>query len=176
MREAIIREVEQFLYREARLLDERRFHDWLALFTEDVRYWMPGRTSRYPVTSKAIGILDHERYDAEELSKAGELAIFDETKEHTAGPYCAPGYRHGLGRGFRPRARAISSPTSRSKMEIRRQSCGCSRITSFTEPGPKPSRTSILAGARTCSETSTAHGRSPAARLSWTRTSCWPRT
>ena len=81
MREEIIREVEQFLYREARLLDERRFHDWLALFTEDVRYWMPGRTSRYPVTSKAIGILDHERYDAEELSKAGELAIFDETKE-----------------------------------------------------------------------------------------------
>jgi len=24
----LIREVEQFLYREARLLDERRFHDW----------------------------------------------------------------------------------------------------------------------------------------------------
>ena len=30
----IIRGVEQFLYREARLLDERRFHDWLELFTE----------------------------------------------------------------------------------------------------------------------------------------------
>jgi 3-phenylpropionate/cinnamic acid dioxygenase small subunit len=25
----LIREVEQFLYREARLLDERRFHQWL---------------------------------------------------------------------------------------------------------------------------------------------------
>jgi 3-phenylpropionate/cinnamic acid dioxygenase small subunit len=38
MREEIIREVEQFLYREARLLDERRFHEWLELLTEDIRY------------------------------------------------------------------------------------------------------------------------------------------
>ena len=81
MRAEITYEVEQFLYREARLLDERRLHEWLELFTEDVRYWMPGRTSRYPVASKAIGILDPERYEADELSKDGELAIFDETKE-----------------------------------------------------------------------------------------------
>jgi hypothetical protein len=27
--EALIRSVEQFLYREARLLDDRRFHEWL---------------------------------------------------------------------------------------------------------------------------------------------------
>jgi len=29
----VLRSVEQFLYREARLLDERRFHEWLQLFT-----------------------------------------------------------------------------------------------------------------------------------------------
>ena len=34
-------EVERFLYHEARLLDNLRFHDWLALFTEDTRYRMP---------------------------------------------------------------------------------------------------------------------------------------
>jgi 3-phenylpropionate/cinnamic acid dioxygenase small subunit len=34
-------EVEQFLYREARLLDERRLADWLALFTDDATYAMP---------------------------------------------------------------------------------------------------------------------------------------
>ena len=33
----VVRAVEQFLYREARLLDERRFHDWLDLFTDDLR-------------------------------------------------------------------------------------------------------------------------------------------
>src|SRR5262249_55241252 len=36
-------EVEEFLYREAELLDERRFEEWLALFTEDAHYWMPMR-------------------------------------------------------------------------------------------------------------------------------------
>ncbi len=36
-------EIEQFLYREARLLDERRFHEWLDLLTDDVFYWMPVR-------------------------------------------------------------------------------------------------------------------------------------
>jgi biphenyl 2,3-dioxygenase beta subunit len=80
MREEVRREVEQFLYREARLLDERRLHEWVELFTEDARYWMSGRASRYPVASKAIGILDHDRYSEEELAKEDELAIFDETK------------------------------------------------------------------------------------------------
>jgi 3-phenylpropionate/cinnamic acid dioxygenase small subunit len=32
---------EQFLIHEARLLDERRFRDWMALFTEDGSYWVP---------------------------------------------------------------------------------------------------------------------------------------
>ena len=38
-------EVEQLLYREARLLDSGRFHEWLELFTDDVRYWVPIRES-----------------------------------------------------------------------------------------------------------------------------------
>ncbi len=62
----LLREVEQFLYHEARLLDERRFHDWIELFTEDVHYWMPTRSSRY------LNDLEHE------LSKPGELAWFDD--------------------------------------------------------------------------------------------------
>ncbi len=38
--------VQQFLYREARLLDERRFDEWFELFTEDCLYWMPTRYNR----------------------------------------------------------------------------------------------------------------------------------
>src|SRR5262245_62515107 len=34
MRQNIIHEVKQFLYHEARLLDERRFHEWLELLTD----------------------------------------------------------------------------------------------------------------------------------------------
>ena len=61
MDDGIIREIERFLYREARLLDERRFHEWLELLTEDVRYWMGSRSNRYPRSSKAIAILDETK-------------------------------------------------------------------------------------------------------------------
>jgi 3-phenylpropionate/cinnamic acid dioxygenase small subunit len=36
-------EIEQFLFREAWLLDKHRFHEWLALFADDAHYWMPAR-------------------------------------------------------------------------------------------------------------------------------------
>lgn len=35
--------VERFLYRQAEILDEARWDDWLALFAEDGHYWMPAR-------------------------------------------------------------------------------------------------------------------------------------
>lgn len=38
-----VREIEAFLFHEARLLDERRFEDWLALFTETAWYWVPSQ-------------------------------------------------------------------------------------------------------------------------------------
>jgi 3-phenylpropionate/cinnamic acid dioxygenase small subunit len=81
MRDEVIREVEQFLYREARLLDERRFHEWLDLFTDDVHYWMGARSNRYPRTSKAISILSPNRYVEDNKTQANELSILDETKE-----------------------------------------------------------------------------------------------
>ena len=34
-------DVEALLYREARLLDENRLEEWLALFTHDAVYWVP---------------------------------------------------------------------------------------------------------------------------------------
>ena len=36
-------EVEELLFHEAELLDERRFAEWLDLLTDDIRYWMPMR-------------------------------------------------------------------------------------------------------------------------------------
>ena len=79
MADELLREVEQFLYREARLLDERRFHEWLELLTDDIRYWMAGRSTRYPRSSKAITVLAAER--RQEPDVEDELAILDETKQ-----------------------------------------------------------------------------------------------
>ena len=65
----LAREVEQFLYAEAELLDQTRFADWLELFTDDVRYWMPLRRN---VKSGTNG----------EVTRQGEeVAWFDEGKE-----------------------------------------------------------------------------------------------
>ena len=36
-------DVENFLYHEANVLDERQYDDWLEMLTADVRYWVPMR-------------------------------------------------------------------------------------------------------------------------------------
>src|SRR5258707_6782216 len=39
----LCQEIADFLYREAELLDERRYREWLDLLADDIRYWMPMR-------------------------------------------------------------------------------------------------------------------------------------
>jgi biphenyl 2,3-dioxygenase beta subunit len=62
-------EVEEFLYREASLLDERGLDEWLALCTDDIRYWMPIRRT---TTAKEI---------ANEFTQLGGMAYFDDDKK-----------------------------------------------------------------------------------------------
>ena len=40
-------EIQQTLYREARLLDAERYDEWVAMLTEDLHYHMPGIETRY---------------------------------------------------------------------------------------------------------------------------------
>jgi len=46
--EADHRAVADFLYREARLADEARYAEWLALWTDDGVYWVPATTEPGP--------------------------------------------------------------------------------------------------------------------------------
>jgi len=63
-------EVEQFLYHEAELLDERRYEEWLALFAEDVQYFMPMRRN-----------VPHDEPERE-FTRAGlDVNWFDEGKD-----------------------------------------------------------------------------------------------
>jgi 3-phenylpropionate/cinnamic acid dioxygenase small subunit len=63
-------EIEDFLYREADLLDERRYDEWLALLADDVRYWMPMRRN------VKVDNLEHE------FTREGrDISWFDEGKE-----------------------------------------------------------------------------------------------
>lgn len=58
--------VEQFLFHEAHLLDQRRFRDWLELVAEDIHYWMPIRRT---VTARDID---------REFTRIGDMAYFDD--------------------------------------------------------------------------------------------------
>ena len=46
---------EEFLFHEARLLDEQRYEEWLALFTDDAIYWVPlERAQKDPFETSSI--------------------------------------------------------------------------------------------------------------------------
>src|SRR5205814_5944535 len=53
--------VEGFLYHEAQLLDERRFEEWLELFTDDALYWVPEGEEEDPVRRVSIAYDDRRR-------------------------------------------------------------------------------------------------------------------
>jgi 3-phenylpropionate/cinnamic acid dioxygenase small subunit len=41
------KEIEAFLYKEARLADENRYDEWTALWTDDAIYWVPANLDDY---------------------------------------------------------------------------------------------------------------------------------
>src|SRR5205823_14093763 len=66
----LVQDVAEFLYREAELLDERRYADWLALLADDIRYWMPMRRN--------VKFGQDER---EFTRESTDIAWFDEGKD-----------------------------------------------------------------------------------------------
>ncbi|OBJ42231.1 hypothetical protein A5630_21225 [Mycolicibacterium mucogenicum] len=65
-------EVSQFMFREARLLDERQFDEWLTLLAADIRYVAPVRLARMP------------REESREFEPEGGGAHFDDSKDDLA--------------------------------------------------------------------------------------------
>ena len=63
------REVEQFLHREADLLDARQFESWLELLADDVHYWMPLHRN-----------FSFSRWEDERTRRGRDLNWFDEGK------------------------------------------------------------------------------------------------
>lgn len=63
-------EIEEFLYEEAALLDERRYTEWLGLLTDDLTYFMPLRRN-----------VKFGEHGARENTRAGkDISWFDEDK------------------------------------------------------------------------------------------------
>ncbi|MCR5879624.1 3-phenylpropionate/cinnamic acid dioxygenase subunit beta [Phenylobacterium sp. J367] len=62
----LVHDVQQLLYRDARLLDEQRYDEWFDLMTEDFRFWVPVPQSRY-------------RRDSKGVFEPGRMAHFDDS-------------------------------------------------------------------------------------------------
>jgi benzoate/toluate 1,2-dioxygenase beta subunit len=52
---------EDFLIHEARLLDEARFDEWLALFTPEAHYWVPSEPNQQSATETISLMYDDRR-------------------------------------------------------------------------------------------------------------------
>lgn len=61
-------QLEQFYYDEAAALDERRYSDWVTLFTDDAHYFVPIRRTR------TVDELDKE------FTNPGDMAYYDDDK------------------------------------------------------------------------------------------------
>lgn len=55
------RRVENFLYREARLMDENAYGEWLALWADELCYWVPGNDDDADPASHASIIYDDRK-------------------------------------------------------------------------------------------------------------------
>jgi len=62
-------EIEQFLYMEAVMLDERQYAEWYTLLADDIVYWAPTRRNRLRREAKL------------ENSGPGEVALFNDNKQ-----------------------------------------------------------------------------------------------
>lgn len=76
-------EITLFLYREARMLDEERYREWLdGLLTKDIHYWLPFRENRFrkdrrpePTPEDAASVYNDDYDDLDDRVKRFETGL-----------------------------------------------------------------------------------------------------
>src|SRR5262249_28376174 len=69
----LLADIEQFLYAEAECLDEYRLDEWLALFADDLHYWIPMRKN-----------VPHNHRETEFTRPHHDVSWFEENKDGLA--------------------------------------------------------------------------------------------
>lgn len=72
-------EIEAFLMFEARLLDERRFHDWMALFADDGYYWVPSSPEQTDPLNQASLFFDDRELMKTRVDRLNHPRIHSQT-------------------------------------------------------------------------------------------------
>ena len=89
-------EIRDFLYREARLLDDKAWDEWLTLYCEDVEYWMPawdddGQPTDNPNTE--LSLMYYARRDGlgeDDGQQTEDRQCQQGGAQHVAGQHLAP--------------------------------------------------------------------------------------
>jgi 3-phenylpropionate/cinnamic acid dioxygenase small subunit len=74
---ALYNEILEFLYDEASMLDQQRFHDWFKLLAEDISYTAPVRITRQGAERSKSVIRTTQHYDDDYGSMKGRLERLD---------------------------------------------------------------------------------------------------
>ena len=69
--EDLRREIEAFLYLEARLADESRYDEWEALLTDDMHYWVPKGPADHDPSTRIAYINDNRSRIATRIRQLG---------------------------------------------------------------------------------------------------------
>ncbi|MDX3905445.1 MAG: aromatic-ring-hydroxylating dioxygenase subunit beta [Pigmentiphaga sp.] len=72
----LCRDVEDFLTREARMLDERRFEEWMDLFAEDGYYWAPARPGQQDPWHEVSLFFDDREIMADRIARLRHPKIY----------------------------------------------------------------------------------------------------
>lgn len=70
------RRVENFLYREARLMDENAYDEWLALWTADALYWVPCNIDDPDPEAQVSAIYDDRRRLEDRITRLRDGPIY----------------------------------------------------------------------------------------------------
>jgi hypothetical protein len=123
---------EQFLLHEARLLDECRFDEWLALFTPDASYWVPSEPDQKSPLDTVSLIYDDRRLLETRVRRLASPRIYSQEPRSRTSRVVTNG---------RSKTRLIRSPHSFARnlclLNSAAMSSGCSAARAFT--GSKPS-------------------------------------
>jgi len=83
------RSVERFVFEEARLLDERRFTEWLDLFDQDGLYWVPGQPGAATPRDGLSLYCEHRALLAVRVARLGQASM------HAQDPPCRTHHQVG---------------------------------------------------------------------------------
>ena len=82
----LIQDVADFLYLEAELLDQHRFHEWLDLFADDVRYVAPIHESVQGQPAASNGELGYYLFNEDKGSLTMRVKRLDTGLAHVETP------------------------------------------------------------------------------------------